>query len=90
MIRLLIAGLAATIALSAASLAAATPPDDSGNPKKEYVCHHTASEKNPVVIINVGNAAVPAHVVSPSHGHTGPDASSDDRPEDAEDCRGGN
>jgi len=81
-------GFAAALSLATISGAMAAKPDDSGNPKKQYVCHYTASEKNPVVIINVGNAAVPAHVDSPSHGHQGDDADSDTMPT-VDSCLGG-
>ena len=83
--KLAAAGFAAALALATISGALAAKPDDSGNENKQYVCHFTASEKNPVVIINVGNAAVPAHVDTPSHGHQGDDVDFDDM-QAIEDC----
>jgi hypothetical protein len=39
---------------------------------KVDVCHHTSSDTNPVVVINVSENAVPAHLGN--HGGTGPDS----------------
>ena len=88
-LKILSVAFGATLALSAVSGAFAIAPDDSGNLKKEYVCHHTSSVKNPVVIINVGNSALPAHLGTgghSGHGGTGADASSDSRPATTADC----
>jgi hypothetical protein len=38
---------------------------------KAFVCHHTASETNPVVVIHISRNAVDKHLAN--HGHTGPD-----------------
>lgn len=74
--------LAGSLALSAGAAAAA--PDQA---KKEYVCHYTASAKNPVVIINVGNKAVGPHKANHQLDvHQGSDSSSDTPPTD---CAGG-
>ena len=76
-----IAGSAA-LALAGAAVVAAAPDQD----KKEYVCHFTASAKNPVVVINVGNAAV-GHHQSNHHPdvHQGADSSSNESPVDCAD-----
>jgi len=79
-LKILSAAFGATLALSAVGSAFAIAPDDSNNPKKDYVCHFTSSAKNPLVIINVGNSAVKAHVLSPGHGGMGNDSSSNTRP----------
>lgn len=38
---------------------------------KEFVCHHTSSETNPVVLIHISQNAVAQHLAN--HGGTGPD-----------------
>lgn len=68
-LKVLSVAFGATLALSAFGSAFAVAPDDSHDPNKEYVCHFTGSVENPFVVINVGNAAVDAHVLSPVHGH---------------------
>ena len=52
------------IAVSAGSALAAITPDPDG---KTEICHHTGSATNPIVKINPGNNAIPAHE---SHGDT--------------------
>jgi hypothetical protein len=85
-LRLLLAAVAgSTMALATAGLALAAPDQN----KKEYVCHYTGSAKNPVVVINVGNPAVFAHVEEPGHGHQGDDQSSEGEPDPADCDEGG-
>lgn len=57
--------LAAAVALAATSGAAAKPDE------KVTICHHTASETNPVVLITISRNALDKHLQN--HGHTGPD-----------------
>jgi hypothetical protein len=70
----LFAGCAA-LGLVTSAVAVAAPNQD----KKEFVCHFTASPKNPVVLINVGNSAVGKHE-SNHHPevHQGADSSSNE------------
>jgi hypothetical protein len=58
-------GLTAAMALGAVGAASAAPAG------KVTICHHTASETNPVVIITISENAVGKHYQN--HGHTGPD-----------------
>ena len=92
-LKILSVAFGATLALSAVSGAFAIAPDDSGNLNKQYICHHTSSVKNPVVIINVGNSAVPAHLGlggHSGHGGTGADTQSNIRPATTAACGGPN
>ncbi len=75
---------AATTAALLLGATASAAPDQS---KKQYVCHFTGSESNPVVIINVGNAAVPHHVTNHTPDvHQGTDSDSNTPPTN---CTGG-
>lgn len=77
------------IALPLAAIAAAVPlltttafakPDQE---KKEYLCHFTASERNPVVALNVGNSAVEKHLANHHPDvHQGEDLSGEQLPMD--------
>ncbi len=78
-LKLISAISAAALALVVGATAFATPNQD----KKEYVCHFTGSETNPFVVINVGNAAVPAHLANHQPTvHQGQDLSSNEPPVD--------
>jgi hypothetical protein len=60
-------GLGLILAPGLAGSALADP-----GPHKSDVCHHTSSNTNPFVIINIDNHAVNKHLEL--HGGTGPDA----------------
>lgn len=78
-LRVLFVSSIAALALATTGAALAAPDQE----KKEFVCHFTASAKNPVVVINIGNAAV-GHHESNHHPevHQGSDSSSDGPPAD--------
>ena len=77
-IKLTVVALAGGVALLGGT-ALATPDQEN----KEYVCHFTASEKNPLVVVNVGNSAVPHHIDNHHPDvHPGHDSSSNEPPAD--------
>ena len=58
-VRLAVAGFALSATLFAGAVGA-TPGDD----HKVLLCHHTGSASNPIVLIEVDVASVPAHVAN--------------------------
>ena len=60
-LRIAAASFAAALALSTVALAGAAPGNGNGN-TKIYICHNTASETNPVVVIHVGQPAEKGHI----------------------------
>ena len=59
--------------LASLSMVAAAGAVPGNAHQKFFICHYTGSESNPVVIIHVSQAAGPAHIVEPGHGHQGDD-----------------
>jgi hypothetical protein len=65
---LLAAGFAAASIASGGGLGALKKTGTTSTvPKKQVLCHHTHSKKNPTVTITVSSSAVPAHL---KHGDT--------------------
>lgn len=71
-IKLAAAGFAAAMSLAGISGALAAKPADPGNQGKTTICHATASEKNPYVVITISNSAVASpHLADPGHNKNG-------------------
>lgn len=64
-------GVSAALMLTIGVFGAGARASDAAPLPKDYVCHHTSSQTNPVVIINISDNAVPHHLAL--HGGTGPD-----------------
>jgi hypothetical protein len=69
-LKALVASGLTVVALTGTSLFSSSPVF-AHPPSKVDVCHHTSSEKNPVVKINISHHAVEKHLAL--HGGTGPD-----------------
>jgi len=83
-------GFAAALSLATISGAMAAKPEQPGQSHlKEYVCHATASETNPWVLIHVSVAASGTpHVANPGHNKNGGDDYIVDDPGEGFECGG--
>ena len=82
-IRLLSLAVLAALTVSGGLLLGPAGTADAAKQDKEFVCHHTSSETNPVVIIHISGNAVDKHLAN--HGGTGDDAVGSD----LEECTNG-
>ncbi len=67
----ILVGVGAALMLTIGVFGAGARSSDAAPLPKADVCHHTSSETNPVVIIEISQNAVPHHLAL--HGGTGPD-----------------